>query len=72
MVRPMNTRKALCVVAAFASLLTAGGGCLAQPLREHADRAGVLVGAAVEPRLLSEPAYAATLDAFRRRPRVAR
>ena len=33
----------------------------AQSLRERADRAGVLVGAAVEPRLLSEPEYAATL-----------
>lgn len=33
----------------------------AQSLRAAADRAGVLVGAAVEPRLLSEPEYAATL-----------
>jgi endo-1,4-beta-xylanase len=59
----MNAKKALCVAAAFISLLTTGGGgrCLAQPLRVHADRAGVLVGAAVEPRLFSEPAYAATL-----------
>ncbi|HZB44345.1 MAG TPA: endo-1,4-beta-xylanase, partial [Pyrinomonadaceae bacterium] len=58
----MNAKKALCVAAAFASLLTTGGGrCLSQPLRVHADRAGVLVGAAVEPRLLSEPEYASTL-----------
>jgi endo-1,4-beta-xylanase len=58
----MNKKKALCVAAAFISLLTTGGGrCPAQPLRVHADRAGVLVGAAVEPRLLSEPEYAATL-----------
>ena len=34
----------------------------AQPLRDLADRAGVLVGAAVRPKRLSEPAYAATLS----------
>ena len=69
----MNTRKALGLAAALVSLsATAGGRCLSQPLREYADRAGVLVGAAVEPRLLSEPAYAALLDAFRQRARVAR
>jgi len=43
-------------------LLFAGGAvCAAQTLREHADRAGLLVGAAVEPRYFSEPEYAATL-----------
>jgi len=35
--------------------------CSAQTLRREADRAGVLVGAAVEPRLFGEPEYAATL-----------
>jgi endo-1,4-beta-xylanase len=35
--------------------------CVAQSLRSKADRAGVLVGAAVEPRLLSEADYAATV-----------
>jgi endo-1,4-beta-xylanase len=58
----MIARKALCVAAASALLVTAGGvTSLAQTLREYADRAGVLVGAAVEPRLLSEPQYASTL-----------
>ena len=69
----MNAKKALGLAAALVSLLTtAGGRCLAQPLREYADRAGVLAGAAAEPRLLSEPAYAALLDAFRHRSRVTR
>ena len=43
-------------------LLGAGAAlCFAQTLREYADRAGVLVGAAVEPRYFSEPKYAETL-----------
>jgi endo-1,4-beta-xylanase len=45
----------------FVLLLAQGGGCLAQSLREYADRAGVLVGAAVNPALLKEEAYASTL-----------
>ncbi|HYO63792.1 MAG TPA: endo-1,4-beta-xylanase [Pyrinomonadaceae bacterium] len=54
--------KALCLSAALALFATADGvNCRAQTLREHADRAGVMVGAAVEPRLLSEPEYASTL-----------
>ncbi|HEV3469470.1 MAG TPA: endo-1,4-beta-xylanase [Pyrinomonadaceae bacterium] len=58
----MIARKALRLFAALALLATAGAvGSLAQTLREYADRAGVLVGAAVEPRLLSEPQYASTL-----------
>jgi endo-1,4-beta-xylanase len=45
------------------ALLQAASGvtAVAQSLRAAADRAGVLVGAAVEPRLLSEPDYAATV-----------
>ncbi|HEY0379793.1 MAG TPA: endo-1,4-beta-xylanase [Pyrinomonadaceae bacterium] len=39
----------------------AGGGCPAQSLRREADRAGVLVGAAVDPALFSESAYVETL-----------
>jgi endo-1,4-beta-xylanase len=35
--------------------------CPAQSLRQAADRAGILVGTAVNPRYLSEPAYASTL-----------
>ena len=42
-------------------LASSGVECVAQSLRRKADRAGVLVGAAVEPRLLSEADYAATL-----------
>ena len=58
----MAIRKTLCAAAALVMMLTTGGGaCLGQTLREYADRAGVLVGAAVEPRLLAEPEYAATL-----------
>src|ERR671921_1556315 len=56
----MILKKTLCG-AALVMLFTTGGACLGQTLREYADRAGVLVGAAVEPRLLEEPEYAATL-----------
>src|SRR5215210_8928181 len=55
------TLKTLYTVAALAVLFTTCGACLGQTLREYADRAGVLVGAAVEPRLLDEPEYASTL-----------
>ncbi|MCA1613957.1 MAG: endo-1,4-beta-xylanase [Acidobacteria bacterium] len=58
----MIANKSLRACVALALLLIAAPApCLAQTLREYADRAGVLVGAAVEPRLLSEPQYAATL-----------
>ncbi|MDT5271850.1 MAG: (4-O-methyl)-D-glucuronate---lignin esterase [Acidobacteriota bacterium] len=57
----MTLKKTLCTVAAFVLMMTMDGACLGQTLREYADRAGVLVGAAVEPRLLNEPEYAATL-----------
>ncbi|HEV2862151.1 MAG TPA: endo-1,4-beta-xylanase [Pyrinomonadaceae bacterium] len=58
----MSAKKALCTAAAFALLLAGSrASCLSQTLREYADRAGVLVGAAAEPRLLSEREYAATL-----------
>ena len=58
MTRSRVTRLAL-VCALFCA--AAAAETAAQSLRERADRAGVLVGAAVEPRLLSEPEYAATL-----------
>lgn len=58
----MSAKKALCAVAACVLLLGgARAGCLSQTLREHADRAGVLVGAAAEPRLLSDKQYATLL-----------
>ncbi|HKQ52149.1 MAG TPA: endo-1,4-beta-xylanase [Pyrinomonadaceae bacterium] len=43
------------------ALLSAATASRAQSLRARADRAGVLVGAAVDPRLFNEPSYAATL-----------
>lgn len=46
---------------AVSLVVAGGGGCLAQRLREYADRAGLLVGAAVNPSLLKEEAYASTL-----------
>src|SRR5919199_2850839 len=57
----MTFKKTLCTAAAFVMLFTLGGACLGQTLREYAERAGVLVGAAAAPRLLEEPEYAATL-----------
>lgn len=57
----MFVSKAQRAAVAFALLLAQGGGCLAQRLRDYADRAGVLVGAAVNPSLLEEQAYASTL-----------
>src|SRR5918997_4000803 len=57
----MTFKKTLCAAALVLALLLGAGDCLGQTLREYADRAGVLVGAAVEPRLLEEPEYAATL-----------
>jgi endo-1,4-beta-xylanase len=58
----LSAKKAIWAAAAF-TLLLAGAGerCQSQTLREYADRAGVLVGAAVEPRLFSDELYAATL-----------
>ena len=54
--------RVLRLVLVFALLQAASGvRADAQSLRERADRAGVLVGAAVDPRLFSEPSYAATL-----------
>jgi endo-1,4-beta-xylanase len=43
------------------TLTTCGVEGFGQTLREVAERAGVLVGAAAEPRLFAEPEYAATL-----------
>ncbi|HEX8922567.1 MAG TPA: endo-1,4-beta-xylanase [Pyrinomonadaceae bacterium] len=46
---------------ALTLLLATLGNCFAQTLRSEADRTGMLVGVAVEPKLLSEPAYSATV-----------
>jgi endo-1,4-beta-xylanase len=58
----MVMKKAQRVFVACAVLLASvGGSCLAQSLREYADRAGVLVGTAVDPVLFGEQEYASTL-----------
>src|SRR5437016_6244655 len=41
--------------------VTGGGPCCAESLRQAADRAGMLVGAAVSPDYFNEAAYASTL-----------
>jgi len=46
---------------ASAVFLLAASWCAAQSLREAADRAGILLGAAVNVRHLTEPAYTSTL-----------
>ncbi|MGH9378106.1 MAG: endo-1,4-beta-xylanase [Terriglobia bacterium] len=50
----------LCLGALLASLLVAGI-CSAQSLRQEAEKIGLLVGTAVNPRLFSNPAYSGTL-----------
>lgn len=45
----------------LAVLIAAQGNHFAQSLRSEADKRGMLIGAAVEPGLLSEPAYSSTL-----------
>lgn len=58
----MRIRSALNVIVAFILLVTTtGGSCLAQSLRDYADRIGMLVGTAVNPAKFSENEYAATL-----------
>ena len=57
----MLVKKALSVAVAFALTKTIGGSSHAQSLREQADKAGMLVGAAVAPSLFSEAPYASTL-----------
>ena len=54
---PLNIRVLGCIT--FFSLLI--GPAFSQTLRETAQRAGVLVGAAVRPEQLTEPSYATTL-----------
>jgi endo-1,4-beta-xylanase len=51
----------LCLVLGLAILQTAGQNGFAQSLRQKADKAGVLVGAAAVPSLFTEETYAATL-----------
>jgi endo-1,4-beta-xylanase len=59
---PTHIKKALSLsVAAILLVTTCGSRALAQSLREQADQIGMLVGAAVNPRLLNEPTYAQTL-----------
>ena len=57
----MLVKKALSVAGAFTLIATIGSRILAQSLREQADSAGILVGAAVAPSFFSEASYASTL-----------
>src|SRR5436309_10406589 len=58
----MMVKKVLTMTIASSLLLTTLSSiCLAQSLREYADKLGVLVGTAVNPALFREAAYAATL-----------
>jgi endo-1,4-beta-xylanase len=57
----MKWRAVVLVLAAAASCLGWGAATPEQSLREAAQSSGMLIGAAVRPAQLSEPAYAATL-----------
>ncbi|MDQ3817945.1 MAG: endo-1,4-beta-xylanase [Acidobacteriota bacterium] len=54
-------KKVLRLTLAPVLLLTICGYCPAQALRDYADKIGILVGTAVDPRLFTEEAYAATI-----------
>lgn len=56
----MKTRRHLAALLIF-SILAGGGSCEAQTLRQAAEEIGLLVGAAVNPVLFSQPEYAKTL-----------
>ena len=49
------------LLALIFAILSSGGVCEAQTLRQAADKIGLLVGAAVNPALFSQPEYARTL-----------
>jgi endo-1,4-beta-xylanase len=57
----MRTKTLRTIISCALSLALAGVTCLAQSLREYADKRGILIGAAANPALFGEPAYAATL-----------
>jgi len=57
----MHAKKSLNLALASILFITSGRGCLAQSLRDYADRIGVLIGTAVNPSKLTEAAYASTL-----------
>ena len=48
-------------LAVVSAVTTAGSHAHAQTMRQEADRAGILMGTAVQPGYLTQPAYAATL-----------
>jgi len=54
-------KRALVLLASFAFCAAQPSGQMALALRQAADHAGILIGTAVRPEQLSEPAYAATL-----------
>ena len=58
----MRSEKARKVIVALILLVPTGGGsCLAQSLRDHAERIGMLVGTAVNPSKFTESEYSSTL-----------
>lgn len=58
----MKIKMRLSLALMFVLLQASGfGESSAQTLRQEADKAGMLIGAAVDPRRFAEPAYAATL-----------
>src|SRR5882724_118814 len=57
----MHAKKSLNLALASILFITSGSGCVAQSLRDYADRIGTLIGAAVDPSKLKEAAYASTL-----------
>lgn len=59
-VRP-NFKSTVSSLLAVCLIATAAGLCHAQSLRQRADAIGLLVGAAVNPNLFSDPEYAGTL-----------
>ena len=57
----MIVKKVLSLTLASVLILSIWSSCPAQSLRDYADKIGVLVGTAVNPRLFTEEAYASTL-----------
>jgi endo-1,4-beta-xylanase len=57
----MHGKKLIHLALASILFITSGECCLAQSLRDYADRIGVLIGTAVNPSKLTEDAYASTL-----------
>ena len=57
----MIVKKVLSLTLASVLILSIWSSCPAQSLRDYADKLGILIGTAVNPRLFTEEAYASTL-----------